>query len=372
VVTAPRRLTELVPWAFWRRDAPRFGHGLLTELDAQGATPVPGLFAAGGLARGEHGVDAAVADGARAGAEIATRLAASPAAAGEALDLAVAGAGPAGCAAALEAARRGVSRLLLIEAEEPFHSIALAPADRPVAGVPTLPGRVLRATRLERDALLAELRVQLESAGIALRTARVQRAERETTGGALSLVLSDGCRIAARAMLLATGRFGCPRHLGVPGEDLAHVHATLDVPADFAARRALVVGGGERAARTALRLAEAGAEVTLVHRGAMLVRPDHRTLARLSERLAGAPLEPWRKRRRGEVPRRAPGPGTIALRLVSQVLEIGPGVARIQEGVGPAQEIPADDLFVRIGFHPPALLARVSGLTVREDRAERG
>ena len=149
------------------------------------------------------------------------------------------------------------------------------------------------------------------------------------------------------------GRGGCPRRLDIPGEELGHVFHRPRDPAGFAGRRVVVVGGGESAAEAAIALAGSGAEVTLVHRGAMLTRPGFRTLSRLSDLLAGAPTEPFRKGRpRGAVPRRAPGPGTVTLRLVTRLVEVRPGEAVLDPAEGPLETVPADAVFILVGSDP--------------------
>jgi thioredoxin reductase len=345
------------PWPFGRREATSAWPPLLAGVSPDGATPMAGVLAAGHVVLDVPGLAAAVADGARVGGLAAARLAGTTAAPAGTPDLAVVGAGPAGCAIALAAGARGL-RVVVLEAAEPFASLTSAPDDGPFAGVPTPAGAVLRATAEDREALLAELRAQVGT--LDLRPGRVVRLE---PGPPPRVLMAGGAALDVRTVVLATGRFGCPRRLGVPGDDAAHVRHAPARAWDHAGRRVLVVGGGECAAAIALRLAEAGAEVTLAHRGAMLTRPDHATLARLSERLAGAPLEPWRKRRtRSEVARRAPGPGTIALRLVTQVLEIRPASVVLREGAGTPVEVGTDDVFVAIGRHSPAELAEASGL----------
>jgi NosR/NirI family nitrous oxide reductase transcriptional regulator len=109
--------------------------------------------------------------------------------------------------------------------------------------------------------------------------------------------------------------------------------------------------------------------VTLVHRGALLTRPRFETLSRLSERLAGAPTQPWRRRMdRALIPRRAPGPGTVTLRLVARVEEIRPGEAILREGDGPGEAVPADAIFVMAGREAPADFLRRCGVELHGER----
>ena len=51
----------------------------------------------------------------------------------------------------------------------------------------------------------------------------------------------------AHNVLLAIGRRGTPRKLGVPGEDLSKVVYRLIDPDQYAGQKVLVVGGGDSA-----------------------------------------------------------------------------------------------------------------------------
>ena len=90
---------------------------------------------------------------------------------------------------------------------------------------------------------------------------------------------------AASAMratsVLAIGYFDRPVMLGIPGEDLPHVHHYYSEPHPHYRQRVVVVGGGNSAAESSLEMYRAGAHVTLIHRHPELkstikywVRPD--------------------------------------------------------------------------------------------------
>jgi thioredoxin reductase (NADPH) len=80
---------------------------------------------------------------------------------------------------------------------------------------------------------------------------------------------------------MAVGYYDRPNMLGVPGEDLPHVHHYYWEPHPHYRQRVVIVGGGNSAADAALEMYRAGAYVTLVHRAPQLkstikywVRPD--------------------------------------------------------------------------------------------------
>ena len=96
-----------------------------------------------------------------------------------------------------------------------------------------------------------------------------QKVERDTGvqvnyGERLLSIHKDGAYFAvgtsvgnyrARAVLLAVGRRGTPRKLGVPGEDLPKVTYRLLDPQQYANQRVLVVGGGDSAIEAAVSIA---------------------------------------------------------------------------------------------------------------------
>ncbi|MGI4829263.1 MAG: YpdA family putative bacillithiol disulfide reductase [Janthinobacterium lividum] len=75
-----------------------------------------------------------------------------------------------------------------------------------------------------------------------------------------------------RKIIVSTGYYDLPNHLGIPGEDSPKVAHYYDEPHPFFAQDVLVIGGKNSAAIAALDLWRHGARVTLVHRGAELHR----------------------------------------------------------------------------------------------------
>jgi thioredoxin reductase len=86
----------------------------------------------------------------------------------------------------------------------------------------------------------------------------------------------------ARTVLLAVGRRGTPRKLGVPGEQLPKVVYRLVDPEQYRGQRVLIVGGGDSAVEAALACAEQPrATVTLSYRGDAFNRIKARNRERL-------------------------------------------------------------------------------------------
>ena len=86
------------------------------------------------------------------------------------------------------------------------------------------------------------------------------------------VILDNGAELSARGLLLASGVRR--RRLGIAGEtELAGRGVLISGMRDrekFAGKSVCVIGGGDAAAENALLLAEAGATVTLAHRGPRL------------------------------------------------------------------------------------------------------
>ena len=107
--------------------------------------------------------------------------------------------------------------------------------------------------------------------GLAIRTyERVELATRAPGGGfELRTRAVDGeHRFRVDNVVLAVGAMHAPRMLGIPGEELAHVHHYFRDPHDYFAKKLLVVGGRNSGIEAAVRCQRAGADVTLSHRGA--------------------------------------------------------------------------------------------------------
>jgi thioredoxin reductase (NADPH) len=71
----------------------------------------------------------------------------------------------------------------------------------------------------------------------------------------------------ATHVILAIGYYDHPVMLGIPGEELPHVHHYYGEAHAHYRQRVVIVGGGNSAAEAALEMYRAGVQVTLVHRG---------------------------------------------------------------------------------------------------------
>jgi len=202
--------------------------------------------------------------------------------------VAIVGAGPTGIACAAELARRGIEavcyeKAFLLDSLYHFPEEMRWFSTRDlldIAGVP-FGCPEPHPTRLEA---LAYYRAVAERFGVAVEPETEVRAIRPRAGGGVEVETArrgDAERRPAPAAILATGFFGNPRRLGVPGEDRPLVHRRYVSGYPFHGRDVVVIGGKNSAAEAALDLYRHGARVTLLVRAPQLsdrvkywIRPD--------------------------------------------------------------------------------------------------
>jgi len=242
-------------------------------VESDGSTNLTGVFVVGDLS-GVPLLKFACDTGAAAAARVERRGA-------EGLDLLILGAGVAGMAAALEARKRDL-RFLVLEASEPFTTIVNFPQKKPIFTYPMsmTPRGSLQVSAEVKEELLAELRSQVAGADLPVRTGVTAEGIRPRRDG-YEVLLREGEPVFARHVIVALGRSGNFRRLGVAGEDLEKVSNRLHDPAAHEGQRVLVVGGGDSAVEAAVALAGAGATATLSYRGERLSRPKPENLAAL-------------------------------------------------------------------------------------------
>ncbi len=163
----------------------------------------------------------------------------------------------------------------------------------------------------------------------------------KSTGRGLELRFANGPELLARTVLLAIGRRGTPRKLGVPGEELPKVHYRLLDARDYQNLNILVVGGGDNAVEAAIGLARDGMNrVWLSYRREKIVRARERNLERLRE---------WIRR------------GWVIPVMPSRVVRIEPDRV-VLETSGGTESLPNDYVFCMIGWEPPFDLLRTIGI----------
>lgn len=201
-------------------------------------------------------------------------------------DVVIIGGGPAGISASLAAQEKKLSYLTL-EQDTLGGTVARYPRNKLVMTRPAvLPlfGRV-HLRRVRKEQLLAFWQSVVAKTGVKIHGGiRVEGITPEPWG---FHVMTSAGPCFARTVLLATGRRGSPRRLGIPGETLPHVVYSLDDAAQYRSQHVLVVGGGDSAIEAALDLARHPVtSVTLCYRGQRFDRAKPTNRRRLDEAAA--------------------------------------------------------------------------------------
>jgi len=293
---------------------------------------------------------------------------------GDVFDLAIVGGGVSGLAAGIQAKKAGLS-FRIFEAAEPLSTVVNFPRGKPIYTYPvgmTPAGDLqFRAEVHPKETLLADLEAQRRKAGIEFTSARIEKIERR--GGLLHLRHAGGGETRARRVIVAIGRSGDHRRLGVPGENLDKVFNRLYDPKEFAGQRALVVGGGDSAVESAIALAASGARVTLCHRGRELSRPKPENLAKLRvlEKNPSAPV--GIEHPVSDLVTTAAGPfskgaakaaGSLRVLLSTEVVRIEPEHVVVKASAG-ERRLENDVVFTMLGREAPLPFFRRSGIPIR-------
>lgn len=199
-------------------------------------------------------------------------------------DVVIVGAGPTGLACGIEAAKAGLS-YLIIEKGGITDAIRRFPVDMTFFSTPELlelDGIPFSTTRVRpaRSEVLQYYRRVVEHRGLQCALHTRVTGIRAGNGG-FEVQLHTGTRYKARCVIVATGYFDYTNTLDIPGEELPHVAHYYNEPFAYAQTRVAVIGGRNSAVEVALDLYRHGADVTLIHRKPTVgdsvkywVRPD--------------------------------------------------------------------------------------------------
>jgi thioredoxin reductase (NADPH) len=268
----------------------------------------------------------------------------------EFVDVVVVGAGPCGLAAAISALRAGLTVAVLDKGpvvstivEYPTYATFFSTAEKlSIGGLPF----ILADAKPTRKDALAYYRGAVRHFGIPVRQYETVIA---IEGKAPQLVVRSRRRSGeeratrCRAVIVATGYFGTPNLLGVPGEGLPHVSHVYREAHEAFDQDVVVVGGGNSAAEAALDLWRTGARVTLVHFGPTFDKK----------------IKPWVL---PDIVNRV-REGSIAAAWESRVVEIAPDEVLVR-APGGLSTIPADHVYLLTGFAPDTALLRATGVTI--------
>jgi thioredoxin reductase (NADPH) len=257
------------------------------------------------------------------------------------LDVLIVGAGPAGISASLRAAEKKLNYLTLDEGEMggtvakyPRQKLVMtSPVEFPTYGK-------FKKTELSKEDLIAFWNQVLQRADFKFSKGEKVEDIKKGQDGIFSVATSKN-QYRAHTVILALGKSGSPRKLGVKGEELPKVMYRLIEADHYVNKRILVVGGGDSAIEAAMGLAhQVGNQVTLSYRKEAFSRIKERNAQRIQECL--------RK-------------GKLKVVFNSIPVEFKPD-AVVLEVQGKLQQLPNDFVWIFAGGEPPTAFLKKIGV----------
>jgi len=302
-------------------------------------TNVPGLYIVGEL--GGMGL---IRNAFTQGRQCIDGIARAPRAPRDMLDVVIVGCGPAGLAASLNCMEHGL-RFVTVEREDIGGTVRYFPRKKIVMTAPVavpLYGK-LSFRELPKEQLIGVWEDIVRKTGLEVRTQEsVTAVDREPAGS--FLVTTARTTYRARHVVLAIGRRGVPRKLGVPGEDLPKVIYSLLEPEAYRGDRVLVVGGGDSAVEAALALSEEpDTRVRMSYRREAFSRIKPRNHDRITAAIEDRRLEMLWK---------------------SEVTEIAPTAVAVRTADGDVQRFANDTVAIFAGGELPTKFLAACGVQI--------
>jgi thioredoxin reductase (NADPH) len=316
----------------------------LPQLTAEFETSVSNLFIVGELG-GLALIKNAINQGRDCTDTIAKRISglkqgkSSP----DVLDALIVGAGPAGISASLRAIERKLNYLTVDEGEVggtvakyPRQKLVLtSPVELPVYGK-------FKKTELAKEDLLAIWSEILNKAEFKFRKGEKVEDIKKGEDGIFTITTTKS-EHRAHSVVLALGKGGIPRKLGVKGEEMPKVMYRLIEADHYVNKKILVVGGGDSAVEAAMGLAnQTGNKVTVSYRKETFTRLKDRNEKRMQEHMQKGKLNVFFNSMPTE------------FKQNSVILEVN----------GKSQEIPNDFVWIFAGGEPPTAFLKKVGVRV--------
>ena len=171
-------------------------------------------------------------------------------------DVLIIGAGPAGISASLTAKQHGLN-FITLEQDSVGGTVFNFPRAKIVMTAPMplpLYGKV-KLYDTSKDELLSIWQDALTKNNISI-TEHTKVESIQPEGSYFRVFTNTGKEYLTQTVLLAIGRRGTPRKLGIPGEEMQKVAYRLLEPERIVGKKVVVVGGGDSAIESALLLCE--------------------------------------------------------------------------------------------------------------------
>jgi putative YpdA family bacillithiol system oxidoreductase len=199
-------------------------------------------------------------------------------------DVMIVGAGPAGLTASLRSIEKKLN-YLTIEESEIGGTVAKYPRQKLVMTSPVefpMYGK-FKKTELPKENLIEFWLKVMKRADFKCRTGEKVENISKGDDGIFTASTPKG-QYRARYVILALGKTGSPRKLGVKGEDLPKVMYRLIEADHYVNKKILIVGGGDSAVEAAMGLAsQVGNSVTISYRQAAFSRIKDRNAQRIDD-----------------------------------------------------------------------------------------
>jgi thioredoxin reductase (NADPH) len=257
------------------------------------------------------------------------------------VDVLIVGAGPAGISASLRAIEKKLNYLTVDEGEiggtvakYPRQKLVLtSPVEFPMYGK-------FKKTEISKEELIEFWHKVIGRVDFRFRKGEKVQDINKGEDGIFTVTTSKG-QYRSHAVILALGKSGSPRKLGVKGEDLPKVMYRLIEADHYVNKHILVVGGGDSAVEAAMGLGhQVGNQVTLSYR--------KEAFSRLKERNAQRIQESIRK-------------GKVKVIFNSIPLEFKKDSV-VLDAKGERQEIPNDFVWIFAGGEPPTAFLKKIGV----------
>jgi putative YpdA family bacillithiol system oxidoreductase len=263
---------------------------------------------------------------------------------GRVYDVVIVGGGPSGIGAALAAHERGLNYVVLEQGgpggtvlHYPKHKVVLTqPVELPLYGK-------LKVSEISKEELLALFATLMNEYRLNVRTN--QKVEAVQERGGFFHVSTGTDTFMTSAVILALGRRGSPRKLGVPGEEMSKVLYRLEDAEHYTNWNLLVVGGGDSAVEAAVGLArQKGNTVTISYRRDGFIRLKEKNDTRVTSMIRS---------------------GEIQAIFQSEVVQIQKEAVVLRESEKVLRTVPNDYVFIFAGGELPGEFLKKTGIQLR-------